>query len=151
VRCVPEEAAALIERGRAIKAAVMAERSITHPFDADLGFLYGTIFIGPAASAEAHSRNVCIFADGEVDRSPTGTGVSARAAIHHARGEIDEGEPLLIESILGTRFRVHVAETTSFGPYRAVVPEVEGRAFLTGRHTFVLDPADPLRDGFLLR
>jgi trans-L-3-hydroxyproline dehydratase len=94
---------------------------------------------------------VCIFAEGEVDRSPTGTGVSARAAIHHARGEISVGESMVIESILGTRFRVSVKEATTFGPYAAVIPEVEGRAYITGRHTFTIDPVDPLRQGFILR
>ncbi len=149
--CTPDDFGALIEKGRAIKHAVMESRIIAHPFDDDLGFLYGTIFIGPAEDPAAHSRNVCVFAEGEVDRSPTGTGVSARAAIHFARGEIGVGEPLIIESILGSRFRVQVAEETTFGQHQAVVPEVEGRAYLTGRHTFFLDPADPLRDGFILR
>ncbi|HYM01106.1 MAG TPA: proline racemase family protein, partial [Blastocatellia bacterium] len=78
----------LIEKGMAIKRAVAASREIQHPFEADLSFLYGTIFTGPAAGPTAHSRNVCVFAEGEVDRSPTGTGVSGRLAIHHARGEI---------------------------------------------------------------
>jgi len=141
----------LIDVGRRIKSAVMADRSIEHPFEVDLGFLYGTIFVGPPGDAANHSRNVCIFADGEVDRSPTGTGVSARAAIHHARGEIGVGESLRIESILGTAFDVEVARTTRFGDYDAVVPRVSGRAFVTGRSEFVVDAEDPLRDGFLLR
>lgn len=151
VRCVPEEVQTLIQVGMAIKRAVAASRAVEHPFDPDLGFLYGTIFVGPGEKADAHSRNVCIFAEGEVDRSPTGTGVSARAAIHHARGDLGVGESIVIESILGTRFTVRIAETTAFGPYDAVVPDVEGRAYLTGRHTFFLDPADPLRHGFFLR
>ena len=88
VRCTPEDFRPLIENGMAIKRAVMSTRDIQHPFEPDLGFLYGTIFIGPPQGADAHSRNVCVFAEGEVDRSPTGTGVSARLAIHHARGEI---------------------------------------------------------------
>ena len=88
VSCTPQDFRQLIEKGLAIKRAVMADRPIPHPFEEDLSFLYGTIFIGPPLGAGAHSRNVCIFADGEVDRCPTGTGVSARLAIHHARGEI---------------------------------------------------------------
>ena len=87
-----------------------------HPEEPDLGFLYGTIFVGPPADAGAHSRNVCVFADGEVDRSPTGTGVSARLALHHARGDVVEGEPIRIESILGTSFMGRVVGTTSVGP-----------------------------------
>lgn len=142
---------ALIEKGTRIKQAVMASREIVHPFEEDLGFLYGVIFVGDAQSPDAHSRNVCIFADGEVDRSPTGTGVSGRVALHHARGDVGLDEPIVIESILGTSFKARVVEETSFGPYAAVVPEVTGSAYLTGRHEFFVDPADPLRDGFILR
>ena len=149
--CTPTDFRALIEKGTAIKHAVMASRAVEHPFEEDLNFLYGTIFIGPPERPEAHSRNVCIFAEGEVDRSPTGTGVSARAALHHARGEIAPGEPIIIESIIGSSFTVRVKETTTFGPYVAVIPEVEGRAFITGRNTLYLDPDDPLRHGFILR
>jgi len=86
--------------------------------------LYGTIFIGKANDATHHSRNVCIFAEGEVDRSPTGTGVSARASLHHARGEIGVGESIIIESILGTLMTVEVTETTTFGEHKAVIPKV---------------------------
>lgn len=149
--CTPAHYRALIERGMAIKRAVMAARPITHPFEEDLNFLYGTIFIGPPLSPGAHSRNVCIFAEGEVDRSPTGTGVSARMALHHARGEVRVGQPLVIESIIGSRFTGRVVRETRFGPHPAVIPEVEGTAHLTGRHEFLIDPNDPLRKGFVLR
>jgi proline racemase len=141
----------LIEKGMAIKRAVMSSRPIEHPFEEDLGFLYGTIFVGPPEAPDTHSRNVCIFAEGEVDRSPTGTGVSGRMALHHARGEVGIGEPRVIESIIGSRFTGRVVEETQFGPHRAVVPEVEGRAFITGRHEFFLNPRDPLVQGFILR
>jgi proline racemase len=116
-----------------------------------LGFLYGTIFIGPPLDAGNHSRNVCIFAEGEVDRCPTGTGVSGRLAIHYARGELDLGQAITIESIIGSRFSGRVVETTTFGPHPAIIPEVEGRAYITGRHEFLIDPADPLAQGFILR
>jgi trans-L-3-hydroxyproline dehydratase len=151
VRCTPEDFRQLIERGLAIKQAVMADRPIPHPFEEDLSFLYGTIFVGPPQGAGAHSRNVCVFADGEVDRCPTGTGVSARLAIHHARGEIGPGESMVVESIIGSRFTGRIVETTTFGPYPAVIPEVAGTAHITGRHEFLIDPEDPLRDGFILR
>jgi len=94
---------------------------------------------------------VCIFADGEVDRCPTGTGVGGRLAIHYARGEVDLGQPIVVESIIGTRFTGRVVEAMRFGPYPAVIPEVEGTAHITGRHEFAIDPADPLREGFILR
>jgi len=151
VECTPEHFRALIEKGMAIKRAVMKSRPILHPFESDLGFLYGTIFVGPARAEDAHSRNVCVFAEGEVDRSPTGTGVSGRLAIHHARGEIEIGQPIIIESIIGSRFTGRVVSTTRFGAYPAVIPEVEGTAHITGRHQFLLDPEDPLQKGFILR
>ena len=135
----------------AIKRAVMKNHAITHPFEADLNFLYGTIFVGSALAEGSHSRNVCIFADGEVDRSPTGTGVSARLALHHTRGEISVGEPIVIESIIGSTFTGRVVDETTFGPHTAIVGDVEGRAHITGKHEFVIDPGDPLRDGFILR
>ncbi|MGD9047244.1 MAG: proline racemase family protein [Anaerolineae bacterium] len=151
VTCTPEDFRPLIEKGIAIKKAVMDSRSIAHPFEPDLSFLYGTIFVGAPQNSGAHSRNVCIFAEGEVDRCPTGTGVSGRLAIHHARGEIEAGEPMVVESIIGSRFTGRIVETTTFGSHPAVIPEVEGTAHITGRHEFLLDPADPMRDGFILR
>jgi trans-L-3-hydroxyproline dehydratase len=135
----------------AIKRAIMTSRPILHPFEEDLSFLYGTIFIGPPLEAGAHSRNVCIFANGEVDRCPTGTGVGGRLAIHHARHEIDCDQPIVIESIIGSRFMGRIVGTTTFGEYPAIIPEVEGEAYITGRHEFVIDPSDPLKDGFILR
>jgi trans-L-3-hydroxyproline dehydratase len=86
-RLVPGEFERLVDLGRRIKQAVADRFPITHPFEADLSFLYGTIFTGAAHEPGHHSRNVCIFADGELDRSPTGSGVSARAALHWAKGE----------------------------------------------------------------
>ncbi len=145
------DCARLIDAGRRIKRAVMAAADIRHPFEDDLGFLYGTIFVGPPADAGHHSRNVCIFADGEVDRSPTGTGVSARAALHYQRGELARGETITIESILGTCFTVSIVETTRFAEHPAVIPEVTGSAAVIGRSEHYLDPDDPLRHGFLLR
>jgi trans-L-3-hydroxyproline dehydratase len=151
LRCTPEDFRPLIDRGIAIKRAIMASRPIPHPFEEDLSFLYGTIFVGPSRGAGSHSRNVCVFAEGEVDRCPTGTGVSGRLAIHHARGEIGVGDSIVVESILGTTFAGRIVRTTEFGPYAAVVPEIEGSAHITGRQEFLVDPADPLKDGFILR
>ncbi len=148
--CAPEEHARLVETGMAIKRAVATARGLAHPFEEDLNFLYGTIFIAPPRTGGADSRNVCIFADGQLDRSPTGTGVSARAAIHHARGELEVGQPLVVESIVDSQFTVRAAETTTFGPYEAVVPEVEGGAHITGRNELLIDPEDPLKHGFFL-
>ena len=138
------DAGALIDAGMRVKRAVMARGPIG---SGDLGYLYGTIVSGPPHGPGAHLRNVCIFAEGQVDRSPTGTGVSGRVAIEHARGRLPAGEPFVIESILGTRFTGRVAAVTE----RGVIPEVEGSAWITGSNEFVLDDSDPLNAGFLLR
>ena len=141
----------LIDAGWRIKKAVMASRPIPHPFEAELSFLYGTIIGGPAKDPGAHARNVCVFADGEVDRSPTGTGVSGRVALEWARGRLRPGEAFVVESLIGTRFTGRVVRETTFGPHRAIVPEVEGRAWISGRAELWFDPDDPLVSGFILR
>ena len=149
--CTPENFRSLIEKGMAIKEAVMASRPIPHPFQEDLSFLYGTIFIGPPLEEGVHSRNVCIFADGQVDRCPTGTGVSGRLAIHYARGEVNINQPIVVESIIGSRFKGRIVNTTTFGPHAAIIPKIRGTAHITGRHEFLINPTDPLRNGFILR
>lgn len=141
----------VIEAGKAIKHAIMKAMPIEHPFEADLSFLYGTIFTGPALNAGHHSRNVCVFAEGEVDRSATGSGISARAALHCAKGDLAIGAPITIESILGSTMAVRAVERLRFGPYEAIVPEVSGTAHFTGRNEFWFDPEDPLKNGFILR
>jgi proline racemase len=141
----------LIDLGVRIKKSVMESTPIKHPFEDDLSFLYGTIFVGKPHSPKHHSRNVCIFADGEVDRSPTGTGVSARAAIHHLKNELSVNEPFIVESIIDTCFSGKILHTEKYGGYDAVVPEVTGSASIVGISEWLLDPQDPLKDGFILR
>jgi trans-L-3-hydroxyproline dehydratase len=147
----PEDNRKLIDAGLRIKQAIAAESETRHPFEEELSFLYGTIFTGPAQDPANHSRNVCVFAEGQIDRSPTGTGVSARAAIHHARGEIAIDQPFVVESILGTCFTGRIVDTTQFGTHEAVIPEITGTAHITGRNEFLIDPSDPLKHGFFLR
>jgi trans-L-3-hydroxyproline dehydratase len=147
----PSEFRRLIEVGTAVKRAVMESLPIRHPFEEDLSFLYGTIIVGQPETDGAHSRNVCIFAEGEVDRCPTGTGVSGRLALNFARGGLAAGKPFVVESIIGSRFTGRVIDTTTFGGYEAVIPEIEGSARIVGRHEFLIDPDDPLRHGFILR
>lgn len=151
IKLMPSDFRRLIEVGTATKRAVMDALPIHHPSDEDLSSLYGTIIIGPPQGKGADSRNVCVFAEGQVDRSPTGTGVSGRLALKTARGELGKGQPFVVESIIGTRFVGRVLDTTTLGSYDAVIPEVEGSAHIVGRHQFLIDPADPLRDGFILR
>jgi proline racemase len=143
----------LINQGMKIKHAVMkADKKILHPFENDLSFLYGTIFIdNNKQPSGADSRNICIFAEGEVDRCPTGSGVSGRMAIHKMRNEIDYGETISIESITGSIFKGSIVSEEDYGPFTAVIPQVEGTAYITGMQTFVIDPNDPMENGFILR
>jgi trans-L-3-hydroxyproline dehydratase len=145
------ELARLIGLGMRIKSSVINKLQILHPFEKDLSFLYGTIFTGRPVHPARHSRNVCIFANGEVDRSATGSGVSARAALHHARGDLKVGKKMEIESIIGTTMEVELSSITTFGPHKAVIPTVSGSASFTGKSTFWFDSEDPLKDGFILR
>ena len=133
LRVAPEDLPRLIEAGRAVKAALP---------DVDV---YGTILYEEVG--ELHQRNVAIFADGEVDRSPCGSGTSARCALLAADGRLTAGAVLRHESIVGTTFLARIAGETPDG----VLTEVEGRAFRTGEHRFVLDERDPLGTGFVLR
>ena len=150
LECSKKNYYGLIEAGMKIKSAIMEEVEMNHPIEPEMNYLYGTIFTGPPKDPRHHSRNVCIFAEGEVDRCPTGTGVSARAAIHYARNEIIEEESLIIESILDSNFHVKVLKTTTLGNYESVIPEVSGNAFIIGKNTFWINPEDPLKDGFIL-
>jgi trans-L-3-hydroxyproline dehydratase len=151
VGLTPASVTELIQIGTRIKHAVSESLSIDHPSAADLGYLYGTIFVGPPHDASNHSRNVCIFAEGEVDRSPTGTGVSGRLAIHHARDGLRPGERICVESVIGSSFSGIIMKETIFGGHTAIIPRIEGTTFITGEHTFILDPNDPFRHGFFLR
>lgn len=143
----------LISKGMDIKHAVMeVDKEILHPFEDDLSFLYGTIFIDNQKQSSGNdSRNVCIFAEGEVDRCPTGSGVSGRMAIHKARKEINFGETMTIESITDSVFKGSIISEEDYGPFTAVIPQVEGTAYITGMHTFVIDSNDPMKNGFILR
>jgi len=141
----------LIDYGKKIKSAVARNFEIKHPFEDDLGFLYGTIFTGEPRNSNNHSRNVCIFAEGEVDRSPTGSGVSARAGLHFAKNEMSMGEKYTIESILGTTMDVRIVKSTIYGSYNSVIPEVTGTTYITGQNEFYFNPKDPLKNGFIFR
>jgi proline racemase len=142
-----EDLTDLIAAGRRVKRALGATGAARHPSDDRLSGVYGTIFydeLGPG-----HQRNVTVFADGEVDRSPCGSGTSARLALLDAAGDL-EGD-LVHESIVGGVFRGRVVERVVAEGRDAVVTEVEGTAYRTGEHRFTLDPDDPLGTGFLLR
>lgn len=152
VSCAGDNVEQLIDLGRRIKHAVMDSHPLAHPRDNDLSFLYGTIFHSAKTTQESsHSRHVCVFADGEVDRSPTGTGVAGRIALLHAKGEVAMDELITIESIVDGQMQVKAQPSDKFYQHAAVIPQVSGRAWITGVHHFLLDPKDIFQQGFILR
>jgi proline racemase len=147
----PEHVSALIERGRAIKAELEAEREWVHPLEPELRDIYGVIFWEEESREPLTQRNVAVFAHGEVDRSPCGSGTSARLALLDAASELPRGEPLVHRSVIGTEFEGRVVGEADVVGRPAVITEIAGAAHLTGFHQFVLEPDDPLGTGFLLR
>lgn len=141
----------LVDASAAVKAAASAAWDVAHPLEPEIRGLYGVVTAWPPRRPGAHQTSLTVFADREVDRSPCGTCLSARMAALWREGRLGVEEPFVSESLAGTRFTGRLVEETAVGPYPAVVPEVTGSAYLTGFHTFVLDPDDPLPDGFLLR
>jgi proline racemase len=149
----PQHYDQLIALGREIKWALNATELAQHPSDARLSGVYGTIWfddLGRTADGP-HQRNVTIFADGEVDRSPCGSGTCARIALLADEGALGDGEVLTHDSIVGTRFTGRIVGRTTAEGRPAVVPEVRGTAFPTGQHVFTLDERDPVGTGFVLR
>jgi proline racemase len=145
LRVVADDLPRLIDAGRAVKRALAGGDVARHPSDERLSGIYGTVLherIGPG-----HHRNVAIFADGEVDRSPTGSATSARTALLVDGGELEPGGSWRNDSIIGTSFSARALEQTPVG----LLTEVAGAAYRTGEHRFSLDPRDPLGTGFVLR
>ncbi|MCG8490679.1 MAG: proline racemase family protein, partial [Sneathiellales bacterium] len=142
----------LIAAAEVLSIAINKEIDITHPDEEDLGYLYGIIFTdGKSGKDHDPSANVCIFADGQVDRSPTGSGVTARLAIMSAKGETGIGVAHQIESITGAVFNGEISSDTSVGPYKAVTVRVGGRAHYSGTAEFTAEDDDMLAGGFLLK
>ena len=134
--------------GMEIKDAIESAHDITHPLERGLQGIYGTIFTGPPSDEGADLRNVTVFADAEVDRSPCGTGTAAVMAVVDAMGLLSDTKPFVHESLIGTRFTGRVSARTIVGELEAIVPEIEGSAWITGEHTFLVDDDDPLKNGF---
>jgi trans-L-3-hydroxyproline dehydratase len=134
--------------GMAIKRQVEAAVAVQHPLEPGLAGIYGTIFTAPPTVAGADLRNVTIFAEGEVDRSPCGTGTCAVLAVLDAMRLVDDARPFVHESVIGTTFSARVVERTTVGDHPAIVPELAGDAWITGEHTFIVQKKDPLRRGF---
>jgi proline racemase len=145
LRVVPDHLTELIAVGREVKRELEGSEVSRHPDDDRLSGIYGAVLyeqVGPR-----HQRSVAIFADGEVDRSPTGSATSARTALLAAEGALAPGETWRADSIVGTTFRARAIGEAPGG----LLTEVEGTAFRTGEHRFYLDPRDPLGTGFVLR
>lgn len=144
-------ARAFVDAATALTEAVKRSIPIAHPDSPDLAFLYGSILTdGGDGAGGIATRNVCVFADAQVDRSPTGSGVTARLAAMHARGEVALGETRLFESIVGSRFTGAVARAARAGDHAAIVARVSGRAHYSGKASFVVEADDELGRGFLL-
>ena len=150
-RVEPRELPRLIELGREIKRALEAEHEIAHPLEPELRDVYGVIFWQDESEDPLTQRNVTVFADGEVDRSPCGSGTSARLALLDRSGRLPRGSELRHLSVVDSEFRARVVGEADVAGVPAVLTEVEGSAYRTGEHVFKLDPDDPIGEGFLLR
>lgn len=147
----PKNYRQLIQLGHEVKQAVIATTKIQHPLISELNQLYGTIIDGKPQREGSTQANICVFADREVDRSPTGTGTSGRVAQLYARGKLARDELLVNESIIGSIFKGKVLKETKIGDFDAVVPEVSGEAHIVGFNQWVVDPEDHMGKGFFLR
>lgn len=144
--------AAFVEAADQLTRAAQAAIPLSHPDAQDLAFLYGSILTdGQDAFSDQSTRNICVFADRQVDRSPTGSGVTARLAAMHARGQIALGQQRTFESIIGSRFSGSVASVTACGPHPGITAKVSGRAYYSGKTEFIVEDDDPLAAGFLVR
>ncbi|ASN04544.1 proline racemase family protein [Virgibacillus necropolis] len=145
-----EDLADLQDWGMKIKKYVEANLKVEHPLQADLKDIYGVIFSDEPSSKIATLRNVTIFADRQIDRSPCGTGTSARVATLYERGHLNEGDTFVHESITGGLFKSDITSFEKVGIYNALIPSITGTASITGFHQFLIDSSDTMPEGFLL-
>ena len=148
----PGEARTLVEVGEAIKQALRAGEPVRHPETPEFEGVTFVTLIGPVTRQDGikTARNATVISPGKIDRSPCGTASSARVAAMHARGELAPQETFLSRSLLGTEFRLTISATTEVAGKPAVIPEISGRAWITGEHTYHLDPDDPFPEGYRL-
>jgi proline racemase len=142
---------ALTQFGAEVTHAANTNFLVKHPDSAEEGVIYGTVIDGEPRHAGSSQANCCIFADREVDRSPTGTGTAGRVAQLFLRGELQRDEILVNESIIGSVFRGRVIGETTVGDFPAIIPEISGNAYLYGFCKWLFDPRDPFRNGFLVK
>jgi len=149
---VPSEAAELVDVGERIKAAAAEQLPVAHPENPQIHTINQTLFAGPLRDGPKgkRARNGVIVSPGRLDRSPCGTGTSARLAVMHARGQIAVGEPFIHESIIDTEFVGTIVATLDVAGVPAIRPTITGSAWITAFHQYVLDPTDPLPTGYRL-
>ena len=146
---IPENTEKLIKIGMEIKNKLMAMMEFKHP-TSDVNWLYGTILFDKPKRIDNKliTKNICIFAEGQVDRSPTGTGTGGRLALHYFKDEMEKDDILINYSIIDTPFEGKIIKETKEGSFNAIITEVSGTAQITGFNQLVLDPRDPLSEGF---
>ncbi|MES2433445.1 MAG: proline racemase family protein [Pseudomonadota bacterium] len=148
----PDEARDLVDLGQRIKTAAAEQLHVEHPENPAIPGITQTVFCGPLRreNGVVRSKNAVIVSPGRCDRSPCGTGSSARLALLHARGDLAVGETFVHESIIGSEFHCKVEATATVGPYAAVIPSIAGQAWITGLYQMGMDPTDPYQQGFTL-
>ncbi len=150
IRVQPQYAEKISKLGVLIRDIVNREIRVEHPINKYINTVKLVRIIDEPVNPRATSRNVVVFGPGQIDRSPCGTGTSAEIAMRYAKGLLNMGEEIICESIIGTYFRGKAVAEVEVGNFKAVIPEVTGRAFITGFHQFIIDEEDPLKEGFLL-
>lgn len=150
VKITPENIDELIRIGMAIKKAANEQIKVQHPEREHIRSIDLVEIFDETDNPNADLRNVVIFGNGQADRSPCGTGTSAKMATLFAKGKLGLHQPFYYESIIGTIFKGELVAETTVGPYKAVIPEITGSAFITGFNQIVIDPRDPIKYGFLL-
>ncbi len=140
----------LREAGLQIAGMVETALRVTHPEIADLTGIYGTVFTGMPERSDADLRNLTVFADRQVDRSPSGTATAAVMSVLDAMGLLAPDQTFVHEGLVGTTFRGRLLRRTLIGEHDAIIPEIEGSAWITGEHTFCIDDDDPCAEGFVL-
>jgi proline racemase len=141
----------LIEQGMLLRRILNDKLTVQHPEKTYINTIDLVEIYDQPTNPQAHLKNAVIFGNGQVDRSPCGTGTCAKMALMHQQGSLQVGDSFIYESILGTLFQGKLTGTTTVGAKKAVIPEITGSAFITGFNHYVIDPADPLRHGFTLR
>jgi len=148
----PDEAKDIAEIGSKITAAANQQLNFTHPTNSDWNHISFCQITLPLFKEEGVkvSRNTVVIDPGKLDRSPCGTGCSARMALLHAKGELKKGDRMIGRSIIDSRFDCSIVEETMVGKKKAIIPSIRGRAWITGTHQLMLDPEDPWPEGYRL-